>query len=135
MSRILKFGSLECLDENLREVLRDGYVALIPAGASHETDIELVLDGLVQSGCKEFCFTGNFAEDLHDKVDSFLEKEMLLQIATTACPDELEAIDYFLYGAGGGESDMLALVNGWPSLKIEILQMLSLTEGAIVVVQ
>lgn len=133
MSRILRFGSMDSLDANLHEVLRDGYIALIPAETDHEVNCERIVDMLVQSGCKELCFVGGLAEYLHDEADSILEKSMLLKVVTTACSDELEAIDYFLYGAGGGESDMLALVDDWPALKMKLLKAISSTEGGVVV--
>lgn len=97
--------------------VRPPFVALLPAyGPSERQQAEALSRELVKLGCIEFCCVGPQSELLHDALDEIVEADGALEIVTTWIDDPTEAIEYFLYAAGGGRPDLLALVGGHPEL-------------------
>ncbi|POZ50890.1 hypothetical protein [Methylovulum psychrotolerans] len=67
-------------------------------------------------GCIEFCCVGKAAEFLHDTIDEVIEDKAGFEVVTTYDLDATEGCEYFLFAAGGGSTDLLALVSEHPSL-------------------
>jgi hypothetical protein len=98
------------------------FVALVPAFSAEERKlVEAIARLLLDSGCEELCCVGPEAEMLHDTLDALLERSGRLEVVTTGIEDLDEALEYFLYGAGGGSKTLLALVSDHPDLAAALL--------------
>lgn len=88
------------------------FVTLLPACSSEEVATALrSANALLDHGCKEFCCVGPSSESLEDELDQLVENANRLDVVTTAFTDDAEALEYFLFAAGGGRiSVLLALV-------------------------
>jgi len=109
---------------SLTESLREGFATLVPLPLD-ETAVTLgaLLKKLLTEGCGELCFVGTNSELVHDVADAFVEDRGDLHIVTTAFSDVDEALEYFVYGAGAAEIDLLALVGDVPELATSLLTM------------
>lgn len=93
------------------------FVTLLPAYSEPERQqAEAVTKELINLGCVEFCCVGPESERLHDRLDEIIEGEGALEVATTWIEDPIEASEYFLHAAGGGRTNLLALIRSHPDL-------------------
>src|SRR5690348_63492 len=118
MSEIIKFLSRRVLvcgfqfQDMKRELADCEFVTLLPAFSSKEATLALqAANALLDYGCEEFCCVGLESEWLDEELDYLVEDRNRLNVVTTAFTDEAEACEYFLFGAGGGRTNvLLALV-------------------------
>lgn len=93
-----------------------GPFAVLIAASCDEEQKQLLgfLERILNLGCKEFCCIGLKAESLHDHLDSLIEKADFLDVVTTSHKDSVEGCEYFLFGAGGQELTLYALISKHP---------------------
>ncbi len=101
---------------------------LLPA--STMSDVESSLSIALQAvrlGCKEVCCAGQFSDALEDALDAVLELDDNLDVVTSSSSEEGEALEYFLFGAGGGDPDMdlVAVVENDSSLRHALVSLIS----------
>jgi hypothetical protein len=125
--RVLQIAQLEGLKGFDKSRLRPRFIVLVPAYAELVA-FDVLLAQLIESGCSELCFTGPFASSLHDSADAHLEDSGHTDVLTTACLEENEAIEYFLYGAGGRSFDLLALVAELPAFEAALRKEVSVAK-------
>lgn len=102
--------------------LPEPFVVLLPAyNAAERHRAETSITALLRLGCVEICCIGPEAEVLHDALDAIIETEGVLDVATTWIEEESEGCDYFLHAAAGGCTDLLAYVEGHPSLQVRLV--------------
>ncbi|WP_136003112.1 hypothetical protein [Stenotrophomonas maltophilia] len=93
---------------------------LLPAfmASEVESSLSFALEA-VRLGCKEVCCVGQFSDALEDALDAVLELNDRLEVVTTSSSEEGEALEYFLFGAGGGNPgmDLVAVVENHPALR------------------
>ena len=122
--REICFGSL---NEKLSIHMSEPFVALLPASDKAECiEAEKLIVELMDMGCVEFCCVGQEAELLHDKIDYVIEACGVTNIVTTFDADIHEACEYFLFGAGGGQGLLLAMISEHQDL-VKILQEVALS--------
>jgi hypothetical protein len=113
--RTLRVTALEAPPPASRS--RGPFVALLPAfDVSERERSEILASLLLQLGCIEICCVGRDAELLHDTLDGMLEERGALDVVTTWHAGEAEAVEYFLFAAGGGAATLLALTAEHPAL-------------------
>jgi hypothetical protein len=118
LMRIYQSASINSIDFS---GMRPGVVVFIDANLDCDRDrMRSIFELLLRNKVYEICSVGNFAEDLHDYFDNNIEITGSLDIVTTACIDNVEGVEYFMYGAGAAERDLLALIDDNPYL-LEIL--------------
>jgi hypothetical protein len=104
--RKLIFGTL---GEPIDHLAQGPFATRLPAFDVHEREkVEAMIGHLVDLGCVEICCVGSEAEKLHDSVDRLVEEAMALNVVTTWHADCLDACEYFLFAASGGEVPTLA---------------------------
>jgi hypothetical protein len=84
-----------------------------------KSHIDAVMHGaaaLVQQGCVELCCVGALSENLHDRLDDWLEAAGRLDIITTWHEDLAEGAEYFLFGAGAQRLALVAVVADCPDI-------------------
>ena len=104
------------------------FAVLIPA-LDKELCAEAVtlVPAMLDAGCVEFCCVGGQAELLHDEIDIELENRRAFEIVTTYHDDTSDALEYFIFAAGGTKIYLLALVLDFPELLIELRKFLEIS--------
>jgi hypothetical protein len=112
--RSLQILPIASLSAGSLVALRRGFIVLFPAfskdGVS-EPSWRNVIDLVISVGAAEICAIGPFASEFHDQLDELLERRGVIEIVTTACSDEKDGVEYFVYGAGAAEADLLVLAD------------------------
>ena len=109
-------GSVE-----LRKVPAAPLVALLRAEERWDpAPLERLVVALLERGCIQFCCVGARAEEVHDAIDWIVEERDRLEIVTTWHAERVEAVDYVRCTAGLAGANVLALVEGDPTL-VELL--------------
>lgn len=112
--RVICFGSLK---DELPINFPSPFVVLLPASNKIEClDAVGFIATFLDMGCIEFCCVGAEAEFLHDEIDSIIEDRRAFEVVTTYDLDDVEGCEYFLFAAGGGTKNLLALVSDHPNL-------------------
>lgn len=123
----IRFGGKRTLVIATDGAVADGmlsapFVVLLPAyNAAERHRAETSIRALLRLGCVEFCCIGPEAEVLHDALDTIIETEGALDVATTWIEEESEGCEYFLHAAAGGCTDLLACVEGHPPLQLRLV--------------
>jgi hypothetical protein len=105
------------------------FAVLVAANDKVEgVNVKNVAGTLIDQGCVEFCCAGAEAEWLHDELDNVIEDKGTLGVVTTWDESEAEACEYFLFAAGGGQVELLAIVLDHQGL-LATLEAVGQTEG------
>jgi len=102
------------------------FALLIPAYTSVEVLSSLAFARkVIDLGCREVCCVGDFSDLLENAIDAMLEADGRIDVVTTSLMEEREAIEYFLFAAGGAESDLdlVAVVGKHVSLEHELVNL------------
>ncbi|GAB2878633.1 hypothetical protein GCM10027277_54820 [Pseudoduganella ginsengisoli] len=87
------------------------FVVLLPACNDDELlSSKILAPGLLDKGCAEFCCVGALAEELHDRIDEFIEDQEKFDVVTTYHHEIVEACEYFLFAAAGAQLPLIAMV-------------------------
>ena len=93
--------------------------------ANSEEDVRKAVEVakvLVVHGCVEFCCLGEFASEMKDALDLWLESVGMINVVTTAFVDRIEAFEYFVFAAGAGEKLLVALSDEGSLLANELME-------------
>ncbi|WP_372382524.1 hypothetical protein ACCQ12_19685 [Xanthomonas sp. NCPPB 1068] len=114
----------DCLGKALSLLGEQGFVAMLPAYSKEEMDAMLKSSKvLIEFGCKELCFVGDFASQTEDELDILLENSENLSVVTTSYEDENEAIEYLIFAAGAAEGKILVILGaGHGSLNSQLVK-------------
>lgn len=115
--------SFRCIE---KEINRKSYALLLLANETSEIEGALTFALVVAgAGCKEICCMGYVSAELEDALDAALELQGRLDVVTTSFSEEDEALDYFLFAAGGAESgmDLVAVIDDHVSLKRSLVSL------------
>lgn len=117
------------LQESVSIATKAPFAALLPAFQLSERTVVIELfQSLLRAGCIEFCCVGPEAELLHDELDILLEAQNALDVITTWHLEAAEACEYFIWAAGGGRTDLLALTSTHSELS-ELLRLELVSSG------
>lgn len=131
---MMNFGSrrvflcdVESFERIESRINSENYALLLPASRMSEVESSLSFAlQAVRLGCKEICCVGQFSDALEDALDAVLELEGKLEVATTSLPVESEALEYFLFAAGGAEPgmDLVAVVENNSALRCTLASLI-----------
>lgn len=102
------------------------HALLLPAYTLVEKELSFSLaTSLAALNCVEICSLGPLASELEDDLDFMLERDGSIDIATTSFHNSQEALEYFLFAAGGASSSLclVAAVEGHADLTETIVSL------------
>lgn len=104
------------------------FAVLIPASdAELRAAAATLVPAMLDAGCVEFCCVGSQAELLHDEIDSELERRRAFEVVTTYHADMSDALEYFIFAAGGARIYLLALIMDFPELLDDLRNFLEIS--------